>query len=288
MDYLTRHNPAAALVRGVPNARTALDGWVLQQLDRKWNTERVRDIRYRVPVGVGNLGIDPEEWWSLAGESSYDLELTWSPLATDGRYDVLFTRRGSGVGRRLRRGDIRDLKNHANDPLRPFRRKELIARLRAYVAQHLPAYMMPAFWVLMDALPLNANGKINAAALPLPEPVIRRAPMPTFDSSPILSGLRAIWEQVLGVGGIQAHENFFHLGGDSLAAIQLAARVGETFDVSVSPVTVFEAPTLAQMAAVLEVSAEDQASRGEQAAKRGRTRRELSRKAIAANREDAE
>ncbi|SES17978.1 non-ribosomal peptide synthetase [Lentzea albida] len=124
------------------------------------------------------------------------------------------------------------------------------AEVRDFLARRLPAHMVPASVTPLDRLPLTDGGKVDRAALPAPvsasaEPVADDAPRDQTEQ--LLAG---IWADVLGVRRVGAHDNFFHLGGDSLTAVRVASRVFEAFG-PVSPYLVFEAPTLAGFAAAL-------------------------------------
>ena len=103
------------------------------------------------------------------------------------------------------------------------------AELRHRLLEKLPAYLVPASFVVLDKLPLNPNGKIDRQALPAPEEVEhqvgRRAP-----KDPAEVQLLQIWEDVLGVHPIGVSDNFFELGGDSFLAVRLMARIQSHFE----------------------------------------------------------
>jgi amino acid adenylation domain-containing protein len=119
--------------------------------------------------------------------------------------------------------------------------------LRTALAATLPAHMVPTEFVVLDRLPLNANGKVDRAALPAPGPAVApsgRVPPRT----PAEALVADIFEQVLGTRpGV--HDNFFDLGGHSLRATQVVSRVREAFGAEVPLRALFEAPTVAEMAA---------------------------------------
>jgi amino acid adenylation domain-containing protein len=127
------------------------------------------------------------------------------------------------------------------------------SEIRGHLRQQLPEYMVPAAFVLLDALPLTLHGKVDRAALPAPAAGDAPADGP-FEAPQTLTEelLSAIWGQVLGIELIGRHDGFFDLGGYSLLATQVIARVRETFAAEISLVTVFEAPTLAGMAARID------------------------------------
>ncbi|WP_142248360.1 non-ribosomal peptide synthetase, partial [Mycobacterium colombiense] len=118
--------------------------------------------------------------------------------------------------------------------------------IRARLGQRLPTYMVPSAVVVLDALPLTVNGKLDTRALPAPEYSDAghyRAPVSAIEE--ILAG---IFAQVLGVEPVGVDDSFFDLGGDSLSAMRLIAAVNTALDAGVSVRTLFEAPTVTQLA----------------------------------------
>src|SRR5690606_7304894 len=105
------------------------------------------------------------------------------------------------------------------------------AALRAYLVERLPDYMVPTAYVVMDALPLNASGKVDRKALPAPEGAQLASAEYVAPRTPVEAGLAAIYASVLKVERVGVHDDFFALGGHSLLATQLVSRVRETFQV---------------------------------------------------------
>jgi acyl carrier protein len=121
--------------------------------------------------------------------------------------------------------------------------------LRKSLAGRLPAYMVPAHFVQLETLPLNPNGKVDRRALPPPDssqPLRGRVRVPP--RTEVEERLVAIWAELLGVRGLGIHDNFFHLGGHSLLATQLVSRIAKAFHTELPVRTLFEMPTVAELA----------------------------------------
>ncbi|MDB9349015.1 non-ribosomal peptide synthetase, partial [Nodularia spumigena] len=124
------------------------------------------------------------------------------------------------------------------------------AELRQFLAEKLPAYMLPTAFVILETLPLTANGKIDRQALPIPDisPVNTTATAPR---TPIEQQLLTIWSQVLGIVSISIHDNFFSLGGDSILAIQVVAKANQQ-NLALRPRQMFQYQTVAELAAIVD------------------------------------
>ncbi len=127
------------------------------------------------------------------------------------------------------------------------------SELRSFLQQKLPSYMIPAVFVVLDMLPLTPNGKVDKAALPLPESAnLLRDTLPVAPRSPIEQRLTEILSKLLGLDQVSVQDNFFLLGGHSLLGTQLIGRVRDAFGVELSLRTVFDASTIALLAAEIE------------------------------------
>lgn len=124
--------------------------------------------------------------------------------------------------------------------------------LRRYLQDRLPDYMVPAVFIFVDALPLNASGKVDRRALAEMQGIdwSERVLVTEYVAprTPIEETLVDIWTQVLGVQQIGIYDNFFELGGHSLLATQLISRVREIFSVDLPLRNLFESPTILTLA----------------------------------------
>ena len=129
--------------------------------------------------------------------------------------------------------------------------------LRAFLKESLPDYMVPAGLVILDDLPLTANGKVDRRALRRIDPTLESAAEAAGDGSPrtpLEELVVEIWSSVLSRERLGIHDNFFDLGGHSLSAAQVIARVREGLGVDLPLRTLFEVPTAAGLAAAVEVA----------------------------------
>ncbi|MFD4990308.1 amino acid adenylation domain-containing protein, partial [Streptomyces sp. NPDC058374] len=129
--------------------------------------------------------------------------------------------------------------------------------VRGQAAAQLPEFMVPAAFVVLDALPLTANGKLDRLALPAPEQTAAdRAGRPrTAPRTATERTLCSIWAEVLGAGEVGADDDFFDLGGDSILALQVVTRLRAARSVSLPWRTLFDHPVLAGLAAVVDAEA---------------------------------
>jgi len=127
-----------------------------------------------------------------------------------------------------------------------------VSQLRLFLQEKLPQYMVPAFFVLLDAFPLTANGKIDRCALPQPTLELENKAAINFSPGTETERiLAAIWQRVLGFKTISINDNFFELGGDSILAIQIIAQANQA-GLQITPKQLFSHQTIAQLATVAE------------------------------------
>jgi amino acid adenylation domain-containing protein/non-ribosomal peptide synthase protein (TIGR01720 family) len=227
----TDGGPARLRVTAVPNARLSGD---LADL------AAVRDGVRR----ADSVGVDPEALYALGARHGYQVAVTWNGTAEDGSLDVVLAAAGLPLGALyLPSGEVRS----ANRPV-PFRDvNALMRRLRSFAAESLPDYMVPSALVPVQRIPVTPSGKIDPAALPVPDYAALSAGRAPRDEREKL--LCAAYAEVLGLRSVSIDDDFFALGGDSIVAVRLLIRAREA-GLRLSPREVFRHRTVAALAEV--------------------------------------
>jgi acyl-coenzyme A synthetase/AMP-(fatty) acid ligase/acyl carrier protein len=125
--------------------------------------------------------------------------------------------------------------------------------IRKAMRERLPEYMVPSRFVYLDHLPMTPSGKVDRKALPVPDstrPETGREYAPPTNTTE--EKLAAMYQDLLGIERVGIHDNFFELGGHSLLATQLASRIREEFAVEIPLRTIFEHPSVAELAVSLD------------------------------------
>jgi amino acid adenylation domain-containing protein len=155
------------------------------------------------------------------------------------------------------------LSRHAEQLLPPAQspngeQPPLTVELHNYLKEKLPETMIPSTFVVLDALPLSPNGKVDRLALPAPD-LTRPELKESFvaPSNHVEEVLADIWANVLRLERVGVHDNFFQLGGHSLLATQVVTRVREALQVDLSVPHLFEAPTIIALSKMIEQSTEN-------------------------------
>ena len=127
------------------------------------------------------------------------------------------------------------------------------AELRAFLGKDLPDYMLPSHFVKLEKLPITSNGKVDRRGLPAVSeadaPATRDVVPPRTDTE---KALAAIWSQLLNVQTVGINDDFFELGAQSLLAIRAVSRIRDAFGVDVALRNLFERPTVAGLAEVID------------------------------------
>jgi amino acid adenylation domain-containing protein len=260
-QLLVAEQPETLGIAGVGNARLAADVKAREIMHAPESPATAGALRQMLRAADGT-GIDPEDLRALATGLAYEIHFNWASHERDGRFDVWFERRREAENR-ARTNPIfppdeakaKAASEYANNPLRGKQARRLVPQLKELVKEHLPPYMWPSSFVLLDEMPLTPNGKIDRRALPPPEG-LRPESQGTFVAprTHVERKLADIWSQLLGVSQVGVLDNFFDMGGHSLLATQFVSRVREAFRMEMPLRQLFEQPTIAGLAKLIEGS----------------------------------
>ena len=220
----------------------------------------VAEAREQIKRQVGlQPGVDPELLWALADELPYRVVIRWTGGRPPGDFDVAFLPVAEAMPLcepefllppRASESFGRDV----NTPWQPRFAARLAQDLRSELRQRLPDYMIPSAIVVLDRFPLTSRGKLDRQALPPPD--MSRPGLDTSFAaprSPLEATLAQIWREVLHVQQVGIHDNFFDLGGHSLLATQVVARVRDICRVELPLRSLFESPTIAELAVAVAI-----------------------------------
>ncbi|WP_405167764.1 non-ribosomal peptide synthase/polyketide synthase [Nocardia sp. NBC_01499] len=196
-----------------------------------------------------DTGLLPEDLHVLGQQLGYATAVTWS--TEPGHMDAVFVDTVTAQGRSLAdvyvaTSPVGDPAAYANNPHAGL----LAAEVRRWVTERLPEFMVPATVMVIDAVPLTANGKLDRKALPDPELVSARefrAPRTEREQT-----LTELFAEILGLDRVGIDDDFFALGGHSLLATRLTSRIRATMGVEVPVRVIFDAPTVAELVTRLD------------------------------------
>ena len=248
--------PEIVGVTGLVNDRVVEDVRALELITSEDAPQTVGELRQALKQAEVGETIQPEDLWALGDELGYQVELKWGG-SSHHNLDVILRRRDTAVVELApldqRREELKPIEKswtrYANNPLQAEIAHSLVPELRRLLAKKLPEHMMPSAFVLLDALPLTANGKLDRRALPAPGQA-----RPELESDYVAPRtlteelLAEIWSELLRLKLVGIHDNFFELGGHSLLATRVMSRVRQTLNLEVPLRALFEAPTVSGLA----------------------------------------
>jgi acyl carrier protein len=201
---------------------------------------------------------DPEFFWQLGDRYNYAVKVSWSLDSREGKFDVEFVDRAQEAiaDQALRNTDSHGAEavswhRYANDPS-ALEAREITSDIRQSLRARLPDYLVPSAFVILRRFPLTPNGKLDRAALPAPDFGTLTSASYEVPSGEVEQTLAEIWEDLLQVQRIGRRGNFFELGGHSLIAMKLIVRIAERFSIQIPVVSVFQHPTIEELAQLIE------------------------------------
>jgi acyl carrier protein len=188
---------------------------------------------------------------TLLEQRGFEVLVEQDPLLRSTELCYVYAIRPSAAGVGLVRQQASDAHLRSLPPVN----EEILSptTVRKYLSARLPQYMVPSAFVLMDAFPLTANGKIDRQALPsVTSENTRSARESVAPRTETEQSLAGIWVELLKVDHIGIEDDFFDLGGHSLLAIKLVSRVRDVFGVDLPLRNLFERPTVAGLAEAID------------------------------------
>ena len=257
-EFLAQRAEGNLVISEVPNARTLSGVNAAVLLGAKDAPATAGALRRAVAAAVaGQGGINPEEVWDLAERLGWQCDLRWSASSVEGRFDIALYRSKKGAaadpvvlfetGHPVETGA--KASDFANNPMAGKLSRQLGPAVKSALAAELPEYMVPTVFVPLEALPLSPNGKVDRKALPEPDTSRPDVEVPyAAPTTPLEEVVTEVWVDVLGLDRIGVDDPFLDLGGHSLSAVQIQARLGEVFPFEIPLPEIFETKTIANLA----------------------------------------
>jgi amino acid adenylation domain-containing protein len=247
---LTDTEPSFFVTANVPNRRLEVDARVLKWLNGNGTTGTVEDVKNVIYRGNGDgTAPDPDDFLDLKEELPYHITVALSGCNEYNDYhernehneynahcyDVIFTHRRVSTGETFKnlflsfpRFEPRPWSEYTNNPLLVKASGILVPELRSFLRARLPEYMVPSGFVILDRLPITANGKLDRKSLPEPVQTLQGMEKEFIEPSTEFERFFArIWCAVLNLEKVGVTQNFFELGGDSINAIQVISRANK-------------------------------------------------------------
>jgi amino acid adenylation domain-containing protein len=255
-ELLAETKPETLGIRKIPNGRLSAEAIAVAYLKEAGAQDTMADLRAHL-AAQPRVGVEPEELFGLEAATGYRVELSWLGTDAVGSIDAVFTRADQPVAKAIFQPPYTGAKritDYCNNPQRAKLNRLLVPKLREYLKERLPHYMMPAVFSVLDRFPLSPNNKIDRKALEqFPLTVeLRSEEMAAAASTPLQRTLLLAWADALDISQVDINDDFFELGGHSLKAIALIHRLQRELGRSIRPAVLMESPTVAKFAAYLE------------------------------------
>ncbi|HSR70226.1 MAG TPA: methyltransferase, partial [Acidobacteriota bacterium] len=257
---LIEKGPRRLAFFNVPNARLAKDVRLQELMALADGPRTAGELRKALRRETFEEAVDPAQLWDLGKDEDvpYDVQLSWASNPSDGSLDLVLSRGRKSSPQSLwfpPRGVFspKPWNDYVNKPLQGMRSKRLDRELRRFLETALPDSHVPSFFVFLDSLPRNPNGKVAREALARPQGTVLDE---SFESDPPQGEteirIAGIWRELLPVEKVGRHTDFFQLGGHSLLATQVVNRLRYKMTVEVALLDFLKNPTIAALAEKVE------------------------------------
>ncbi|RYP40686.1 hypothetical protein DL767_001544 [Monosporascus sp. MG133] len=256
----------AVAVSNIPYSKTILERHVIESLDKDSgdNAQSSLDGAAWISAVRSNAercaSLSATDLIQLGEEAGFRVEISWArQWSQSGALDAVFhhyspAQKGARVMFQFPTDDrARRSATLTNRPLQRLQSRRFVSQIREELQALLPSYMIPARIVVIDQMPLNANGKVDRKELTRRAQIVPRPEMASAQVVPLNEIEVMLCEEFADMFGIDVGitDNFFKLGGHSLMATKLAARVSRRLDARVSVKDVFDQPVIADLAATI-------------------------------------
>jgi hypothetical protein len=267
---LAESQPDILTLTQIPNARIIKEAQALRWLSGA--DDEAQTVGEWMSAAASETGdaVDPEDLRALAERSFYDVVISGGRSGPEGYFDAALTRKGSIWERAqnpalaglepLADAPVKPWSKYSNNPLQGVVSAKLLPQLRAFLKEKLPEYMVPAVFIVLESLPLTANGKVDRRALPkLQASPLKHEGAYVEARTPTERTVTRIWQQVLGSHRISVLEKFFDIGGDSLKIVRAFRLLQEAYPGALTVVDLFKHSTIEAVSAFLDAASPTQA-----------------------------
>ncbi len=263
---LAENAPEFLGIRDVPNGRLVTEAHMVQTLKSIQNKPDSTNLQQVFNESMGQLAaikeaVDPEAVWALRHKLPYHIEICWAASGRAECFDVMCYRHP--MTETITTAIAVPIRPDVAAPSRPwayYGNKEvskilqhplLEAELQTFLRKRVPAFMVPTTVVIVSALPLTINGKVDESALPDPSKLALTTEMGyVAPRNDLEKTIASIWQNVLNLEKVGINDNFFDLGGDSIISIQIVSQL-EREGWKITPQKIFQYQTVAELAAVV-------------------------------------
>lgn len=249
-SILSESKNDVVIFENLDTKRLAFENDAMKALaDDSTNHITVKELKDNLRDSAREL-FDPYHLITNEVVNGFKVYALWNGHNVEGKYSLVFLNT-STLGENITIEEVIIPDRHAkftgelySNPMDWKNQSEYVPKMREYIQSKLPEYMVPSFFVILDALPLLPNGKLNTKELPQPESVKRFSANYEAAKNDIENKVEKIWESILNIDQIGVNDNFFDIGGHSLLLIQVYYKIKENFETDLAVVDMFKYSTI--------------------------------------------